>query len=102
MELLGRRSPAPAQDVARRSLGSAWWAGFTFNGITASGDGHDSLIGRDKLSDSERDALLELCRQRLAAFREPRAQEVFAHCSRHRSPISGSTTVRVGFAVIRS
>ncbi|WP_216904939.1 hypothetical protein [Synechococcus sp. CCY 9618] len=27
MELLGRRSPAPAQDVARRILGSAWWAG---------------------------------------------------------------------------
>ncbi len=26
MELLGRRSPAPAQDVARRILGSAWWA----------------------------------------------------------------------------
>ena len=27
MELLGRRSPAQAQDVARRILGSAWWAG---------------------------------------------------------------------------
>ena len=27
-------SPAPAQDVARRILGSEWWAGFTFNGIT--------------------------------------------------------------------
>jgi hypothetical protein len=27
MELLGRRSPAPAQDVARRILGRAWWAG---------------------------------------------------------------------------
>ncbi len=26
MELLGRRSPAPAQDVARRILGSGWWA----------------------------------------------------------------------------
>jgi hypothetical protein len=25
MELLGRSSPAPAQDVARRILGSAWW-----------------------------------------------------------------------------
>ncbi|WP_172637167.1 hypothetical protein [Cyanobium gracile] len=24
MELLGRSSPAPAQDVARRILGSAW------------------------------------------------------------------------------
>ncbi|WP_216910529.1 hypothetical protein [Synechococcus sp. CCY 0621] len=67
MELLGRRSPAPAQDVARRILGSAWWAGYTFNGITAYGDGHDSLIGGDALSDGERDALLELCRQRLDA-----------------------------------
>ena len=70
MELLGRSSPAPAQDVASRILGSAWWAGFTFNGITAYGDGHDSLIGGDELSDGERDALLELCRQRLDAFRE--------------------------------
>jgi len=26
MELLGRRSPAPAHDVARRILGNAWWA----------------------------------------------------------------------------
>jgi len=30
MELLGRHT----QDVARRILASAWWAGFTFNGIT--------------------------------------------------------------------
>jgi hypothetical protein len=43
---------------------------LTFNGITAYGAGHDSLIGGDKLSDGERDALLELCRQRLDAFRE--------------------------------
>lgn len=27
MELLGRRSPAPAQDIARRILDSGWWAG---------------------------------------------------------------------------
>jgi hypothetical protein len=27
LELLSRRSPAPAQDVARRILGSRWWAG---------------------------------------------------------------------------
>ncbi len=26
MELLGRRSPAPAQDIARRILGNGWWA----------------------------------------------------------------------------
>jgi hypothetical protein len=41
--------------VARRILGSAWWARFTFNGITADGDGHDSLIGGDALSDGERE-----------------------------------------------
>ncbi|MBE9173803.1 hypothetical protein IQ216_12205 [Cyanobium sp. LEGE 06143] len=80
MELLGRRSQAPAQGVARRILGSAWWAGFTFNGITAYGDGHDSLIGGDELSDGgtwpkasvaepRRDELLELCWERLDAFR---------------------------------
>jgi hypothetical protein len=28
-------------------------AGFTFNGITAYGDGHDSRIGGDELSDTE-------------------------------------------------
>lgn len=28
---------------------------LTFNGITAYGDGHDSLIGGDELSDAERD-----------------------------------------------
>ncbi|MEA5442108.1 hypothetical protein [Cyanobium gracile] len=39
MELLSRSSPAPAQDVARRILASAWWARFTFNGITAYGNG---------------------------------------------------------------
>ncbi len=62
--------PPPQHDVARRILQSAWWAGFTFNGITAYGNDHDSLIGGDALSDAERDALLELCRQRLDAFRE--------------------------------
>ncbi|MEI6828890.1 MAG: hypothetical protein WCK64_03425, partial [Synechococcaceae cyanobacterium ELA445] len=81
MELLGRRSPAPVQDIASRILGSTWCAGFTFNGITAYGDGHDSLISSEELSDAGtwpkasvaeplRDQLLELCRQRLDAFRE--------------------------------
>ena len=70
MELLGRRSPTPVQDIASRILGSTWCAGFTFNGITAYGDGHDSLIGGDELSDGERDALQALCRLRLDAFRE--------------------------------
>jgi HNH endonuclease len=44
MELLGRRSPAPTQDVALRILGSRWWARFTFNGITAYGNGATSPI----------------------------------------------------------
>jgi hypothetical protein len=69
LELLGRSSTAPAQDVARRILGSAWWARFTFNGITAYGNGSYGLIGGDELSDTEHDALQLLCRQRLDVFR---------------------------------
>ena len=61
-----------------------------------------TVIGNTANGDGERDALLELCRQRLDAFREQRGEKVFAHRSRHRSPISGSVKVRVGFAVIRS
>ena len=44
MELLGRRSPAPAQDVARRNR-RAWWARFTFNGITRYERGTYDLVG---------------------------------------------------------
>jgi hypothetical protein len=97
MELLGRHSPAPAQDIARRILGEdvtqieyttervKRMVGrvLTGNGITRYGDGLYSLIGAEELSDSERDALLELCRQRLDGFREQRGEEVFAHRSRH-------------------
>jgi len=36
-----------------------------------------------------------LCRQRLEGFREQRGEEVFAHRSRHRKPISGSVKYRV-------
>jgi hypothetical protein len=75
MELLGRGSPAPAQDVARRILGED--------------------VTQEELSDAERDQLLELCRQRLDAFRMQRGEEVFAHRSRHRTPISGSIKYRV-------
>ncbi len=109
LELLGRRSPAPAQDVARRILGEdvtqidyytervKRMVGkvLTGNGITAYGNGAYSLIGGDELSDAERDELQQLCRQRLDAFREQRGEEVFAHRSRHRSPISGSVKYRV-------
>ncbi len=97
IELLGRHSPAPPSagpgppDPGKRMVGKV----LTGNGITAYGDGHDSLIGGDELSDGERDELLELCRQRLDAFREQRGEEVFAHRSRHRTPISGSVKNRV-------
>ena len=82
-------SPAPAQDVARRILGedvtqievypnasSGWWARFTFNGITRYDQGAYGLVGGEELSDAERDQLLQLCRQRLDAFREQRGEEV--------------------------
>jgi hypothetical protein len=57
------------------------------NGITAYGNGAYSLNGGDELSDAVtwpkasvaeplRDALQQLCRQRLDAFREQRGEEV--------------------------
>jgi hypothetical protein len=49
---------------------------LTGNGITHYGDGLYSLIGAEELSDSERDALLQLCRQRLDGFRDQRGEEV--------------------------
>jgi len=52
-------------------------------------------VGGEELSDAEREELLQLCRQRLDAFREQRGQEVFAHRSRHRTPISGSIKYQV-------
>jgi hypothetical protein len=64
IELLGRRSPAPAQDVARR-IRRAWWARFTGNVITRYERGTYDLVGGKELSDAERDQLLELCGQRL-------------------------------------
>ena len=90
MELLGRHSPAPPQDIARRILGEdvtqidyttervKRMVGrvLTGNGITRYGDGLYSLIGAEELSDSKRDALLQLCRQRLDGFREQRGEEV--------------------------
>ena len=70
MELLGRRSPATAQDVARWILGedvtqievypnasSRWWARFTFNGITRYDQGTYDLVGGEELSDAEREEL---------------------------------------------
>jgi ATP adenylyltransferase len=68
---------------------------LTGNGITRCERGTYALVGGEELSDAERDQLLELCRQRLDAFREQRGEEVFAHRSRHRTPISGSIKYRV-------
>ena len=56
----GRGPADPGNRMVSRAL--------TGNGTTATGDGHDSLIGGDELSDAERDALHQLCRQRLDAF----------------------------------
>jgi hypothetical protein len=69
------RQDSPLSRPRRRTWPAGSWeahggAGFTLNGITADGDAHNSLIGGDALSVGERDALLELCRQRLDAFRE--------------------------------
>jgi hypothetical protein len=80
------QAPAPAQDIARQILESACWARFTLNAITAYGDGHDSLIGGDALSDGERDALLELCRQRLEAFRKHPDQRLSEVLGSHPRP----------------
>jgi len=63
---------------------------LTGNGITRYERGAYDLVGGEELSDAERDQLLHLCRQRLEAFRMQRGEEVLAHRSRHRTPISGS------------
>ncbi|QNI70592.1 HNH endonuclease [Cyanobium sp. NS01] len=68
---------------------------LTGNGITLCEKGTYALVGGEELSDGERDQLLQLCRQRLDAFRQQRGEEVFAHRSRHRTAISGSIKVRV-------
>jgi len=109
MELLGRRSPAPAEDIARRILGEdnsqieyytervkrMVGSVLTGNGITHHSRGVYSLVNGEGLSDRERDQLLQLCREKLDAFRAKRGDEVFAHRSRHRTAISGSIRYRV-------
>ena len=49
--------------MARRILGSAWWARFTFNGISCYEKGTYALVGGDELSDAERDQLPALNRK---------------------------------------
>ena len=107
MELLGRSSPAPAEDIARRILGedSSQIEYYTervkrmvgrvlsSNGITSYDGGVYSLISADDLSEIERDALLQLCREKIDAFRLKRGDEVFAHRSRHRTAITDHATL---------
>jgi len=109
MELLGRRSPAPAQDVARRILGEdvpqidyytervKRMVGKVLicNGITRCEKGSYALVGGDELSEAEREHLLELCRKRLHASRQQCGEQVFTLRSRQRTPISGSIKYRV-------
>jgi hypothetical protein len=56
--------------MTTQSASSGWWARFTFNGITRYDQGAYGLVGGEELSDTERDEMLERCRQRLNAFRE--------------------------------
>jgi hypothetical protein len=44
---------------------SGWWARFTFNGITRYDQGSYGLVGGEELSDTEREELLQLCRQQV-------------------------------------
>ena len=60
---LGRHSHARCRVGCSR--GTLMPEGIPGNGITRTGNGATSLIGGDELSDSERDELLQLCRQRL-------------------------------------
>jgi hypothetical protein len=60
---------------------------LTGNGITAYGNGATSLIGGDELSDAEQDALQQLCRQRLDAFREHPDQRLGEIQGAHPRPV---------------
>jgi hypothetical protein len=62
--------------MTTQSASSGWWARFTFNGITRYDQGAYGLVGGEGLSDAEGEELLQLCRQRLDAFREQRGEEV--------------------------
>ena len=62
--------------MTTQSASSGWWAKFTFNGITRYDQGAYDLVGGEELSDAERGELLQLCRQRLDAFRMQRGEEV--------------------------
>jgi ATP adenylyltransferase len=73
--------------MTTQSASSGWWARITFNGITRYDQGAYGLVGGEELSDAGtwpkasvaeplREELLQLCRQRLDAFREQRDEDV--------------------------
>ncbi len=112
MELLGRRSPAPAEDIARRILGEdvtqidtyvkrvKRMVGrvLTVNGLTSCANDHGRLMGGDKQSDAEPPALLtplaEWARSPAARFPEPAwpASDHGSLASAARSPRSDQRT----------
>jgi hypothetical protein len=86
-----RMSPIVWGERVKRMVGRV----LNGNGITELQQGRYRLIGSEELSDSERDELLQLCRLRFDAFQAQGGEEVFAHRSRHHTPISGSIKYRV-------
>jgi hypothetical protein len=76
--------------VSRRNR-RAWWARFTFNGITRYERGTYDLVGGEELIDTEREELLQLCRLRLDAFRMQRGEE--AGCLLTQKPAASGTGV---------
>ncbi len=82
MELLGRRSPAPAQDVARRILGG------DVTQIDYTTERVKRMVGKVLTGNG-------ITRYERGAYGLVGGEEVFAHRSRHRTPISGSIKVRV-------
>ncbi len=78
------------RNVSRRNR-RAWWARFTFNGITRYERGTYDLVGGEELIDTEREELLQLCRLRLDAFRMQRGEE--AGCLLTQKPAASGTGV---------
>jgi len=76
----GRRDP---DRVLQRTHQADGGQGSPSTASPATTKAPTTFVGGEELSDAERDQLLELCRQRLDAFRMQRGEEVFAHRSRH-------------------
>jgi len=91
MELLGRRSPAPAQDVARRILGEA------VTQIDYTTERVKRMVGKVHLQRHHplRAGHLRPSGRRGGGLFAHAEACGFGHRSRHRTPISGSIKVRV-------